>query len=136
VNYYAASGAGSLGVLVGWMVYHTFVRQERLDAKFLGSIVSVMLGAGVIGFFRVISPSGSPLPQEVYLYLVGLLFGVVMTAALKFVGRADREREQRTDKGLESAKDSIITHIGGKSFRMMSFDRLSVSMHLTMRLLN
>lgn len=122
MNYYVAGGAVCLGVLVGWMVYHTFVCQEKLDAKFLGSIISVMLGASVIGIFQKISASGSSLPQEVYLYPVGLLFGVVATATMKFIGRVDRDREQRTDKGLESAKESIVTHIHGKSFRMISFD--------------
>jgi hypothetical protein len=70
---------------------HTFKRQERLDAKVLGSIVSVMVGASVIGIFQKIAGSTSGgLPQELYLYPVGLLIGVVVTAILKFIRDSEK----------------------------------------------
>lgn len=124
MNYVIAGGAISLGIVVGWMVYHTFIRQEKLDAKFLGSIVSVMVGASVIGIFQKIAGTNSGLPQEVYLYPVGLLIGVVVTATVRFIHITEERHEQRTVRGLESAKDCIVQHISHKGFRMMSFARL------------
>jgi hypothetical protein len=128
MNYVIAGGAISLGIVVGWMVYHTFVRQEKLDAKFLGSIVSVMVGASVIGIFQKVAGTNSSLPQEVYLYPVGLLIGIVATATVKFIGDAEKRHEQRTARGLESAKDSIVQHITHKGFRMMSFTKLKADL--------
>src|SRR6266850_2305480 len=123
MDYVIACGAVSLGIVVGWMVYHTFVRQEKLDAKFLGSIISVMVGASVIGIFqRITGKSG--LPREVYLYPVGLLIGVAVTATLKFIGDTDKSHQQGTDRGLESAKERIVQHIAHNGFRMMSFEEL------------
>ncbi len=113
----------SLGVVVGWMVYHTFVQQQKLDAKVLASIISVMVGASVIGIFQKIAGKSS-LPREVYLYPVGLLIGVIVTASLKFIGDTEKSHQQRTSRGLESARDSIVQHITHKGFRMMSFDKL------------
>ncbi|HWZ98000.1 MAG TPA: hypothetical protein VN025_09580 [Candidatus Dormibacteraeota bacterium] len=91
VNYIIAAGAVSLGIVVGWMAYHTFKRQERLDAKVMGSIISVIAGASVIGIFQKIAGKSSDLPQELYLYPVGLLIGVVVTAIVKFVGQVGKE---------------------------------------------
>ena len=60
------------------MVRRTFIQQQKLDAKGLGSIISVMVGAGVIGIFKGFS-GGSP-PREVYGYPIGLLCGVGLSA--------------------------------------------------------
>jgi hypothetical protein len=124
MDYLIAGGAISLGIVVGWMVYHTFVRQAKLDVKFLGSIISVMVGASVIGIFQKIAGNGSGLPREVYLYPVGLLAGIVITATIKLIGDTEKKDERRTASELESAKDSIVQHISRKGFRMMSFAKL------------
>lgn len=124
MDYLIAGGAISLGIVVGWMVYHTFVRQPKLDVKFLGSIISVMVGASVIGIFQKIAGNGSGLPREVYLYPVGLLIGIVITAVIKFVGDTEKKSDQRSASELESAKESIVQHISHKGFRMMSFAKL------------
>ena len=131
MDYLIASSATSLGAVVGWMVHTTFVRQERLDAKVLGSIISVMVGAGVLGLFHTINGSGnngssgsSGLPREVYAYPIGLLVGVVANPIIKFIGDTETKEEQNSSEEMESAKLVLIHHIEGKGFSMMSFDKL------------
>jgi len=120
MDYIVALGAVSLGVIVGWMVYHT-VRQETLNAKVFGSIVSVRVGAGVIGIFQKVAgdKSSSGLPHEVYLYPVGLLIGIAATATIKFVAMTEAENKERKAGGPESVKQNIVQHISHKGFRMM-----------------
>jgi hypothetical protein len=124
MDYTIAAGAISLGMVVGWMVYRTFIQQATLDVKFLSSLISVMVGAGVIGIFQKISGSSSGLPREVYLYPVGLLAGVAAIPVIRFVDQTEKERQRRTAGGFEEVKESIVQHIRGKNFRMISFGRL------------
>jgi len=79
------SGAVSLGMVVGWVVYVTFTRQQKLDAKVLGAIISVMVGAGVLGIFQKIAGTTTGLPRELYSYRIGLLLGRIFTP---IVGRS------------------------------------------------
>jgi Na+-translocating ferredoxin:NAD+ oxidoreductase RnfD subunit len=74
-------GAAALGMLIGSMVRVVFRQMKKLDAKALASLVSLMVGAGVIGLFRAIS--GQKLPDDIYFYPLGLLLGYVFTAALE-----------------------------------------------------
>jgi hypothetical protein len=74
-------GSGCLGMLIGSMVRVTFHQVKQLDAKRLASLISVMVGAGVIGLFRAIS--GNKLPDDIYFYPIGLLLGYAFTAALE-----------------------------------------------------
>ena len=67
------SGSLCLGAVIGLMARPTFTKIEKLDAKALASIVSVMVGAAVIGIFQAFS--GKELPDQVYYYPVGLLVG-------------------------------------------------------------
>lgn len=83
MNWLVLAGAISLGLLIGSMVRAVFRQMTTLNAKALGSLISVMIGAGVLGLFHAISGSGTPLPQEVYTYPVGLLLGYVITALLE-----------------------------------------------------
>lgn len=75
IDYITAAGAISFGLLIGWMVYRTFTRQEKLDAKFLGSIIALMAGGAVVAFFQKLSPSKQSLPRELWFYPMGLLAG-------------------------------------------------------------
>jgi Na+-translocating ferredoxin:NAD+ oxidoreductase RnfD subunit len=74
-------GSAALGMLIGSMVRVVFRQMKTLDVKALASLVSLMVGAGVIGLFRAIS--GQKLPDDIYFYPVGLLLGYVFTAALE-----------------------------------------------------
>lgn len=71
-------GAAALGMLIGSLVRVALRQMKKLDAKLL---VPLMVGAGVIGFFRAIS--AQQLPDDIYFYPMGLLLGYVFTAAIE-----------------------------------------------------
>jgi hypothetical protein len=57
-------GASALGMLIGSMVRVVFRQMKKLDAKALASLISLMVGAGVIGLFRAIA--GQNLSDDIY----------------------------------------------------------------------
>lgn len=57
-------GASALGMLIGSMVRVVFRQMKKLDAKALASLISLMVGACVIGLFRAIS--GQNLSDDIY----------------------------------------------------------------------
>jgi len=117
--------ASCLGISMGWLVYRTVLDQDKLSPTFTRSLVAIMYGAGPLGVLKVIAGDWSKgLPQEDYFYPVGLLFGIMATAAIKYTGDTERKREQRSDGRLEADKDSIVQHIRHKGFQMLSFDKL------------
>jgi hypothetical protein len=118
-------GASCLGIIMGWLVYRTVLDQDKLSPTFTRSLVAIMFGAAPLGVLKLIAGHWSEgLPQEDYFYPVGLLFGVMATAAIKYVGENERKNEQRSDEALEAEKEIILQHISHKSFQMLSFDKL------------
>ena len=65
------------------MVRVTFRHLKTIDVKALGSLLSVMMGAGVIAIFQAVVGKGETLPKEVYCYPIGLFLGYAFTAALE-----------------------------------------------------
>jgi hypothetical protein len=122
-NLLMLSGTIALGMVIGWMVRRTFIQQQKLDAKVLGSIISVMVGAGVLGIFKFFSGGiNGPLPNEVYGYPIGLLAGVLATAFADFATHV--EGEGTVDKGrrMLEAKNAILHQIAGGEYSALSFE--------------
>jgi hypothetical protein len=80
---YVIMGAGCVGLLIGSMVRVVFRNIKTVDVKTLGSIISVMAGAGVIAVFQLVNGKGMQLPAEVWCYPIGLFLGYSFTAALE-----------------------------------------------------
>ena len=141
--------AASLGIVVGYMVGHTFIRLKRIDAKALGSIISVMVGAGVLALFQRLGGRGEGLPREVYAYPVGLLIGTALASAYAQVtARAESKHRQRAEEAERKRREdaelrarmiaeqqqrrlnekqliiSTIEHRGDGDFTMMRSDTL------------
>lgn len=117
------SGTCSLGIVIGWMVRRTFNQQQKLDAKVLGTIVSVMVGAGVIGLFKGFS-GGHSMPREVYGYLIGLLCGIVFTAIGDFIAMAGGETEEDIRERRIELKNALVHHLANQSLRAVSFQNI------------
>jgi hypothetical protein len=128
VDLLIAAAAISLGLILGWMVYRTFTRQQALNAKALGAIVSIMVGAGVLGIFQAIAGKQAGLPRELYWYPIGLLAGMILTACRDGVVVLVKARRSEKAAAMESdyrkTRDLIISHLDGKRFEMMSFENL------------
>lgn len=122
------AAAISLGLILGWMVYRTFTRQQALNAKALGAIVSIMVGAGVLGIFQAIAGKQSGLPRELYWYPIGLLVGMFLTAcrdgAMALIKARRSEKIAAIELDYRKTRDLIISHLNGKNFEMISFVNL------------
>jgi hypothetical protein len=60
-----------IGLLIGWFVNE----DQSFTATGLTTSISVLSGAGVLGFFHYVSPNGPT--REVWLYPIGILAGLL-----------------------------------------------------------
>ena len=77
-DWIVGTGATALGIVVGSMVGMAVMDQRSLTVKALRSIVSALVGGGVLGLFHLLAP-GSSTFSELWLYPVGLLIGISVT---------------------------------------------------------
>lgn len=98
-----AVGATFLGLLIGWIVGETFARSERLDAKAVVSLISVMVGGAVIGLFQLLlnATNGTPtdISPEVCFYPVALFVAFAVTNTLIRVSTARKDFVQWNGRG-------------------------------------
>jgi hypothetical protein len=75
-------GTGSLGLVIGWLVWEFLNRTEKFALKALSTIASLVAGGGTILIWRV--AKDSPLPDEANAYFIGIFLSVLMLGLLKY----------------------------------------------------
>jgi hypothetical protein len=134
MNWVIAIGAICLGLVVGWMAGQTFVQLKRFDVTALASIISVMVGAAVIGIFQsFLGKEPKNCPVEVWFYPVGLLLGVAGAEAISYsqkktaqsdasLQEATQKREFAESRNAETAKIVICNLLQSKNWTVVSFE--------------
>lgn len=105
-------GASSLGAVIGWMAVRTFLSQAVPTVKVFGSIVSVLVGGGVLGFFRSLAPESSSI-RYLWLYPVGLLIGVLVPEIWRIQSRIASQMNT-------SARESLLAYLEGRGSESVS----------------
>jgi hypothetical protein len=73
MDWIIASGAMSLGILIGILIAWFLLEVKEMNLKALSSSVVIATGGAVLALFQFLSPSH--VAREVWLYPVGLLLG-------------------------------------------------------------
>ena len=84
MDWLVASGCCALGIVVGGIAWHFVTRMTQFDTKALGSVISIIAGAGVLTIFQAVAGKANKLPRELYCYPIGLLIGVGVVALLHY----------------------------------------------------
>ena len=76
MDWFVIFGTGSLGLVVGWLVW-TFVDQAKtLTIAALGSLASIITGGGVLAVWKHTDTGG--LTSEANTFFVGLALSVII----------------------------------------------------------
>jgi hypothetical protein len=124
IDYLMLTGAGALGAVIGWMVRKTFNQQQKLDAKILGSIVSVMIGSSVVAIFQAFRNQKGPLPDELWAYPIGLLVAVLVGALIDVISSSGKGTKAYWAVKREEARTVIMHHLTLEPSHIASFQDL------------
>jgi glucose-6-phosphate-specific signal transduction histidine kinase len=135
MDWVVVSGVVSLGGIFGWMAYVVFV--GRSGIRSFTAIVSVLGGAVVAGIFQAIAGTKAAFPREVWFYPVGLLAGVVVSAAIdefrRMRKRQSQELEEKKQQNkraleweeLESRKNVVVAYLHDQQICAVDFETLT-----------
>ena len=82
MDWLIATGAMSLGILVGALVGWFVSEAEKWDQKALSAAVTILGGSGVP---LLLNAFANPMPREVWLYPSGALLGFVIATVVELV---------------------------------------------------
>jgi hypothetical protein len=96
--------SASLGGIVGWLAWETYVRQPEWNVKAVSAIISLMALPAGTGIIQTIAGTTSALPPEVWFYPVGFLLGASVFAVQHAYHRKRETERQEREKDRETAR--------------------------------
>jgi len=81
-SWWMVFGTGSLGLVIGWLVWEFLNRTEKFALKAFSTIASIVAGGGTLLIWRV--AKASPLPDEINAYFIGVFASVLTLGLLKY----------------------------------------------------
>jgi hypothetical protein len=84
---FIATGALSLGLLIGGLVGLYVAGSARFDLKALTGAVSILGGAGVLAIFHILGNRADAAPREYWAYPIGLLAGAGFIGFTKLLSK-------------------------------------------------
>ena len=81
MNTWTVIGTGSLGVVIGWLVWVFVQRTSTFPLKALSAAVAIVGGGATLALWRTATKTA--LPDEANCYFIGIVAAVVVLGALK-----------------------------------------------------
>lgn len=80
MDWWTVTGTGSLGLVIGWLVWVFVDRAPTLSLKALLSVVSIVGGGAALGVWRFSQESA--LPREANSYFIGIFCSALILGLL------------------------------------------------------
>jgi hypothetical protein len=80
MDWWTLAGTGSLGLVIGWLVWTFVGRVADLNLKALTALVTIVGGGVALGVWRFSQDQG--LPREANAYFIGIFMSVLILGLL------------------------------------------------------
>jgi len=91
MDVWTALGSGSLGLVIGWLVWTFVVRAKTLTLKALSTLCSIAAGGTILAVWHGTGTGTAGSKPEVNAYFIGLLVAVLVLGLLNYDPPADAD---------------------------------------------